>query len=122
MRSVQRSFRYAYYGLKYCFSTQRNMTIHTVIGLVVVVAATILRVTTNEMLLLFTAIALVLVAETFNTALERAIDLFTIDRNRLAHVAKDVAAGAVLIASFYALAVGLVILGPPLWNIFWGVF
>lgn len=116
MYKVINSLKNAFFGLKYCFLTQRNMTIHVVVGAVVVVAGIFYKVTATEMLFLLSAIFLVLVAEAFNTSLEKTIDLYTKERNHLAHIAKDVAAGAVLLTSIFAVIVGLIILGPPLWE------
>ncbi len=102
--------------MKYCFITQRNMVIHAIFGSVVIVTGVALKISMTEMIFLLAAVFLVLVAEAFNTALEKTIDLYTKERNHLAHIAKDVAAGAVLLTSIYAVIVGLIILGPPLWN------
>lgn len=117
MDKVFISLSNAYYGLIYCFKTQRNMVIHSLVGLVVVASGFLLKVTITEMLFLIAAVLFVMVAEAFNTALEKAIDLYTSDRTELAKISKDVAAGAVLLASFFAVIVGLIILGPPLWQI-----
>ncbi len=116
MHKVLNSLKNACYGLQYCFSTQRNMTIHTMVGVIVVVMGIILRVSLYEMLFLLAAIMLVLVSEAFNTAIEKTIDLYTAERNSLAQVAKDVAAGAVLLTALFAVIVGLVVLSPPLWQ------
>jgi diacylglycerol kinase len=116
MDKVITSLSNAYYGLIYCFKTQRNMIIHSMVGIVVLASGLILKVSITEMLFLITAILFVLVAEAFNTALEKAIDLYTRERTELAKISKDVAAGAVLLASFFAIVVGIVILGPPLWQ------
>ncbi len=116
MRKVLCSLKNACYGLQYCFGTQRNMVIHALIGLAVVVLGLILQVSLTGMFFLLTAIMAVLVAEAFNTAIEKTIDLYTIDRNTLAQVAKDVAAGAVLLTTFFAVIIGLFVLGPPLWQ------
>jgi diacylglycerol kinase len=118
MHSLGRSFKDAFTGLYYCFSTQRNMGIHAALGGLVMVLAYLLRVTMLELVLLLSVISAVLVAETFNTALEKAVDLATRDQNNLAHIAKDVAAGAVLLTSLLALLVGLIIFGPRLWQLF----
>ena len=120
MSNVFTSLRNACIGLKYCFETQRNMVIHALVGSVVVVTGIILKVSPIEMLILITAIASVLVAEAFNTALEKTIDLYTVKRNHLAQTAKDVAAGAVLLTSVYAVVVGLIVLGPPMWQMIGG--
>ncbi len=117
MHKVIASLKYAFLGLRYCFVTQRNMMIHSVIGVLVLIAARVLQVSWVGFLFLLTAIFLVLVTETFNTALEKSIDLFTGERNRLAQSAKDIAAGAVLLTSAYAVIVGLMVLGPPLWTL-----
>ncbi len=118
MDKVLLSLKNAFFGLKYCFSTQRNMVIHVVIGSFVLISALVLAVSLTEILFLLTAIFLVLIAETLNTALEKGIDLYVQQRNKLAHIAKDIAAGAVLLTSIFAVLVGLLILGPPLWQLF----
>ncbi len=120
MREIQRSLKNACIGLIYCFRTQRNMTIHSLAGAFALAAGLIFRVGLTNMLFLITAVALVLVAETFNTSVEKAIDLHTKKRNHLAQKSKDVAAGAVLLAVVYAVAVGIAVLGPPLWSIVGG--
>ncbi len=118
MKLILRSLKYAFAGLKYCFITQRNMAIHAFFGMLVLVAALLLRVSMLEMLILVAVIFSVLVAEAFNTALEKAVDLATRDQNDLAHIAKDVAAGAVLLTAIFAVLVGLFIFGPHLWQLF----
>ncbi len=117
MYKVMRSLKYACYGLQYCFKTQRNMVIHALIGVIVLVFGIYLQASLYGMLFLLMAIMAVLVAEAFNTALEKTIDLYTKERSGLAQIAKDVAAGAVLLTAFFAVLVGLVVLGPPLWQI-----
>ncbi len=116
MDKVFISLRNAYFGLKYCFCTQRNMVIHALVGILVVTAALLLRVTLTGILFLLTAVFSVLVAEAFNTAIEKTIDLYTSERKKLARTAKDVAAGAVLLTSLFAVIVGILILGSPLWQ------
>ncbi len=117
MKKVLLSLKNAFHGLVYCFKTQRNMTIHAFAGLFVLFLGIILKVSISGMLFLFTAIMVVLIAEAFNTAIEKTIDLYIRERNHLAQVAKDVAAGAVLMTALFAVIVGLAVLGPPLWSI-----
>ncbi|MGM0652374.1 MAG: diacylglycerol kinase family protein [Bacillota bacterium] len=117
MKRVMLSLKNAFYGLVYCFKTQRNMAVHVFAGVLVLILGVILQVPSSEMLFLLTAIMVVLVAEAVNTAIEKTIDLCTKDRNYLAQVAKDVAAGAVLMTAFFAVIVGLIVLGPPLFRI-----
>ncbi|MBM4235164.1 MAG: diacylglycerol kinase family protein [Firmicutes bacterium] len=117
MDKVWLSLKNAFLGLKYCFMTQRNMIIHVVIGIIVMFFGFWLKVSKYDLLFLLAAVLMVLVAEAFNTALENTIDLYTSERNRLARIAKDVAAGAVLLTSVFAVIVGLIIFGPPLWHL-----
>lgn len=117
MNKVLTSLKNAYIGLIYCFKTQRNMIIHTLVGVVVITLGLVLRISQTEILFLLVAITFVIVAEAFNTAIEISIDLYTKERSELAKLSKDVAAGAVLLTSFFAVIVGITILGPPLWQL-----
>ncbi len=117
MGKVFLSLKNAFHGLVYCFKTQRNMTIHAIVGLLVMFLGIVLKVSLSGLLFLFAAVMLVLIAEAFNTAIEKTIDLYIKERNHLAQVAKDVAAGAVLMTALFAVIVGLAVLGPPLWEI-----
>jgi len=114
MRSLSKSFKYAFSGLGYCFKTQKNMLIHAIIGILVLVSALVLNISSTELLFLLTAVFLVIILETINTALEKSVDVATREFSPLAHVAKDVAAGAVLLGALFAVLVGLIVLGPPL--------
>ncbi len=116
MHRIVRSFRDAATGLVYCFRTQPNMAIHVFLGGAALALGGLFRISTVEWLLLLSAIFAVLVAEVFNTALEKTVDLATRERDRLAHIAKDAAAGAVLLASVFALAVGAIVFLPRLWQ------
>ena len=117
MNRMVRSFRDAFAGLTYCYKTQPNMVIHVVIGAVVICLSLLLRVSYPELLFLVTAVFSVLIAEVFNTALERAVDLATREHNELAHQAKDAAAGAVLLSTIFAVVLGGIILGTRLWKL-----
>jgi diacylglycerol kinase (ATP) len=96
-------------GVMFVLRTQRHMQIHVVIILLVLFAAFGLGVTPQEMLMLMLAMALVLVTEMFNTAIESAIDIVVKTYHPQAKAAKDVAAGAVLIAAFYSVIVGVAV-------------
>lgn len=108
-KSVLRSFTFAWEGLTFCFATQRHMRVHFAIMALVLLAAWGLRVNQDELLQLLTAMVVVLIAEMINTAVEYAIDLSTAGYDPRAKVAKDVAAGAVLLAAVYSVAVGILI-------------
>jgi diacylglycerol kinase (ATP) len=113
-RSLLWSFNYAIQGIVYALRTQRNMRLHALAAATVLIASLFFRITALELIALVFAIGLVLVAELVNTAVEATIDL-TIDRiDPLAKTAKDVAAGAVLVASVIAVVVGFVVFFNPL--------
>jgi diacylglycerol kinase (ATP) len=103
------SFNYAFEGIIHVLRTQRNLRIHFAIAIAVIAAAAALGVGRIELMALLLAIAFVLVAEMVNSAIEGAIDVSTTSFDPNAKLAKDVAAGAVLIASVTALAVGYLV-------------
>jgi diacylglycerol kinase (ATP) len=112
--AVLQSFNYAFEGVIHALRTQRNMRIHFAIAAAVLVLAFIYDVTRLELIALMIAIAFVLIAEMVNTAVEATIDLSTPSFDPLAKIAKDLAAGAVLIASVTAVAVGYLVLADRL--------
>ncbi len=111
-----RSFRFAFLGLGYLFRTQRNARIHAFIGLAACAVGWWVRISRVEWAVIIFTIALVLILEGLNTAVEAAIDLASPEIHPLAKAAKDLAAGMVLIAAIASVGVGLLILGPPLWH------
>ncbi len=118
LRNLARSFSFAFEGVFYMFATQRNARIEAAIGVAVVAVAGWLRVSRGEWAILLLTIGAVLAAEALNTGIERMVDLLSPDQRQEAKHAKDAAAGAVLILSFAAAAIGFAILGPPLWHRF----
>lgn len=110
-RTLVQSFNYAFEGLIYVLATQRNMRIHFVAASVALIAAIVVGVERWEFIAVVFASAFVIVAEMLNTAIEAAIDVATTTFNPLAKIAKDVAAGAVLIATFNALAIAYLVFG-----------
>jgi diacylglycerol kinase (ATP) len=103
------SFNYAAEGIIHVLRTQRNMRIHFAVAFLVLVAALIVNVTKLELIALLISITFVLIAEMLNTGVEHAIDIATTSFDPMAKLAKDIAAGAVLIASVNALAVGYLV-------------
>ncbi len=108
-RTLLWSFNYAIEGIVFALRTQRNMRLHALATAVVLIAAMVFRVSGLELIALLFAICLVLVAELANTALEAAVDIAVDGHDPLAKTAKDVAAGAVLVAAVNAVAVGYVV-------------
>jgi len=108
------SLTHAVSGIVHAVRTQVNMRVHALIALLVLLAALSMGVSRLETTALVLAIGFVMVAEMFNTAIEAAVDLVTREYHELAKVAKDVAAGAVLLAACTAVFVGALIFFPRL--------
>ena len=108
-QNIIKAFNAAIEGVIYTFKHERNMKIHYVIAVVVLLISLFLNLSRVEMMILLLSISLVIVSEMFNTAVENAVDLITNEIHPLAKIAKDVAAGGVLIASLNAVAVGYLI-------------
>jgi diacylglycerol kinase len=116
------SFKYAFWGVWHVVRTQRNARIHLSVALAVIVLGLWLGLDRIEWAIIILTIGVVLAAEAFNTVAEAAVDLATAEVHPLAKIAKDVAAGAVLVTAMAAVIVGLLILGPPLWGVLLTVF
>ena len=110
------SFRYAFGGWWYVIRTQRNAWIHAVVSISVIGIVLWLGLNRYDWALITIAIAMVWTAEFINTALEAIVDLASPEHDELARISKDVGASAVLIAAGSAAIIGLIILGPPLWE------
>jgi diacylglycerol kinase (ATP) len=107
--SLLQSFNFAFEGIIHVLRTQRNMRVHFAIAIAVLIAALVVGVGRLELCALLIAISFVLIAEMLNTALEAGIDVSTTSFDPLAKLAKDIAAGAVLIATINAIAVGYLV-------------
>ncbi|MEW6424470.1 MAG: diacylglycerol kinase family protein [Bacillota bacterium] len=112
--NLRDKFGFALAGISYAWATQGNLRIHLAAALMVLMAAFLFRLSAGELVFLIFAIFLVLVAEMFNTAVELAVDLFGPGHHRLAKAAKDVAAGAVLLAVINSVIVGILVFYPHL--------
>ncbi len=113
---VLQSFNFAFEGIIHVLRTQRNMRIHFAIAVLVLVTAVVLDVERIELVALLLAISFVLIAEMLNSAVEAGIDVATTSFDPLAKLAKDIAAGAVLIATVNAVAVGYLVFSDLLKN------
>jgi len=107
--SIIESFNVAFEGIIHVLRTQRNMRIHFLVAVLVLLAALAVDVSKIELIVLLLAISFVLIAEMVNTAIEAAVDIASTSFDPMAKLAKDIAAGAVLIASVNALAVGYLV-------------
>jgi diacylglycerol kinase len=113
--TFQRSFVFAWNGLRHAIVTQRNARIHALLGATAVALGIWLRISPVEFAIVFVAITGVFISEMFNTVAEACVDLITDQYHPLAQVAKDVAAGAVLLNAVLSVAIGLFIYLPHLW-------
>ncbi len=116
-RSRLRSFGYALTGWWHVIRTQRNAWIHAIASLIVLAVCFWLRLPARDWALIILAIAMVWTAEFINTALEAVVDLASKhERHSLARVSKDIGAAAVLIAALASILIGILVMGPPLWE------
>jgi diacylglycerol kinase len=107
-------FKLAAEGILYAFRTQRNMRIHFAAAVVVLFLAALLHLSKSEFICLLFAIFMVLVSEMINSAIELAVDLFSLKYHSLAKAAKDVSAGAVLLAAVSSAVIGILVFYPYL--------
>ena len=114
LKSRIQSFAYAFAGLAAAFRTQTNVKIHFLAALVVVAASFYFEIDKTEWLFVLSAVFLVLVSELLNTAIEGLCDLYSSEFHPKIKFIKDVAAGAVLLSAFYALAVAGIVFIPKI--------
>ena len=110
------AFGHAFRGWWHVLNTQHNAWIHTAVAIIVLVLGLWLKLTARDWAVLVLTIAIVFMAEFLNTAIEAVVDLASPLHHPLAKVGKDVGAGAVLVAALAAVLIGLLILGPPIWQ------
>src|SRR3982751_1862836 len=114
--TVLDSFNFAVEGIIHVLRTHRNMRVHFAVAVVVLVTAVWVGVSKLELIALLLAIAFVFITEMVNSALEAAIDVATTSFDPMAKLAKDVAAGAVLIATVNAIAIGYLVFSGQVAN------
>lgn len=112
LQSLLAAFYVAARGILYCIIHERNMKIHLGCALIVLVAGCIVHLAAWEWCACLLCIALVCALECMNTALEASVNLATARYHELARIAKDAAAGSVLVAAFFSLIIGLLIFVP----------
>ena len=110
-------FGHAFRGLWYALRTQRNARVHISIAILAILLGIVLRISAVEFAMVFVAITGVFIAEMFNTVFELCIDLASPEYHPLARIAKDVAAGAVLLSAMLSVVIGLFVFGPHLWGL-----
>lgn len=111
---LYKSFGYAFEGIFTCIRNERNIKIHCAAAIAVVIAGFVFKISPTEWCICLTLFGLVISLELVNTAVESVVDLVTEERKPLAKIAKDTAAGAVLVSAIMAAIAGLIIFVPKL--------
>lgn len=117
-RTLLKSFSYALEGVLFAFKNNQNFRLHVFAGLAVVIFAIIFKVGAFEMGILGVMILLVLCTEMINTAIEEMTNLISREHSKEAKIAKDVAAGMVLLTSVGSVIVGVLVFLPYIIRLF----
>ena len=111
---VVKSFGYAFQGIFTCVKKERNMKIHVCATILVVIAGIVLKLSALEWCICLGLFGLVMALELVNTSVEAVVDMVTEEFHPLAKIAKDTAAGAVLIAAIMSAVIGFIIFIPKI--------
>ncbi|MFT3682415.1 MAG: diacylglycerol kinase family protein [Ferruginibacter sp.] len=112
-----RSFGYAWQGVAYCFKTQLNFKIHLLATVIVITAGIAFSVSSTEWLFIAGCCSSVIMAEMFNTAIEKICDTVSPEINPVIKIIKDVSAGAVLVSAAGSLVIAGIIFLPKIFNL-----
>ncbi|MFH1971232.1 MAG: diacylglycerol kinase family protein [Patescibacteria group bacterium] len=112
--STKKSFIYAFEGLKLTFKNEPNFRIQLILALLSTFLGIILNISQTEWLILIIVIFMVLLLELINSSLEALVDIISPEINEKAKIAKDTAAGAVLVSSILSLVIGVVLFLPKI--------
>lgn len=110
-----KKFKYAFHGIVHAIMGDTSFVTHMSAAIFICILCFVFRLTTTEIMFVLSAIFFVLIAELINTAIEESINLFTTEIKRGAMIAKDSAAGAVLLATIYSVLIGIIIFGPRIY-------
>lgn len=111
-RKLSQSFSYAFAGVWYALKYNQNLRIHFLVAIAVVLVSIYFKVNPFEMGILGIMILLVIASEMINTAIEQMVDLIVKEHRKEARIAKDVAAGMVLVTAIGSVIVGILIFLP----------
>ena len=118
-QGVSNTFKNAGKGIRIVFKSEHNIRIHFFVAIFVIVLGIVLDLSVAKLCILLLAIGLVVVAEMLNSAIEFTLDaMFHNKYSRLVGMAKDISAGAVMFATFIAVAIGLIMFGSELYALF----
>lgn len=114
MKKLIKSFKYAFEGILIGIKEEQNMKIHITIMILVIIFGIMLKINTTEWIICILLFGLVISMELMNTAIENTVNLITKEKNQQAKIAKDVAAGAVLVSAIVSAIIGLMIFVPKI--------
>jgi diacylglycerol kinase len=114
-----KSFGYAFEGLYHAFKNNRNFKTHLLAALIVIFASIFFHIKLFEMEILGVMILIVILSEMINTSIEEMVDLITTEHRKEAKIAKDVAAGMVLVAAIGSIIIGIFIFAPYISKLFY---
>src|SRR5260221_12757240 len=117
-RKLIESFGYAFAGVAHAFKENQNIRIHFYVAILVTIASIYFKVSPFEMGILGIVILLVIASEMINTAIEEMVDLITTEHRQEAKIAKDVAAGMVLVTAMGSVIIGILIFTPYIVKLF----
>ena len=118
MKKLLKSFKYAFDGIYTGIKEEQNMKIHITIMILVIIFGIMLKISKAERIICIILFGLVISMELINTAIENTVDLITKEKNEQAKIAKDVAAGAVLVSAIASAIIGVIIFVPKILLIF----
>lgn len=113
-KKIVNSFKYAFDGFKQSLKTERNMKIHIIIMLLVILCGFIFKISKLEWIICIILFSAVISGELFNTAIEIVVDIAMPEKNDKAKIAKDVSAAGVLIIAISSAIIGLIIFIPKI--------
>lgn len=113
-KKLRNSFKYAFEGIGEALKTEQNLKIHFFIMIAVITAGLVFKINAMEWIACIILFGLVISLELINTAIETTVDIAMPEKNEKAKLAKDVAAGAVLMSAIMAIVVGLIIFLPKI--------
>jgi diacylglycerol kinase (ATP) len=117
-RKFIKSFKYAFEGIHYAFRNDQNLLVHLLVAFLVINVSIALRVQPYQMAILGLTMMMVITAEMINSAIEKMVDLITKEHRQEAKIAKDVAAGMVLVTAIAAAIIGTLIFLPYVLKLF----
>ncbi len=113
-KKILKSFKYAFKGIATGIKEETNMKIHILIMLIVIILGLFFNISKTEWIICIILFTIVIASELFNTAIETVVDMITLEKNEKARIAKDVAAGGVLVVCIGAAFIGICIFIPKI--------